>query len=109
MVNLALKQYQELYSNDKARAMNVFTRDLEERMKKLLVIIENKANDELVNSVEEMLMRDWCKEAGLDVPKLSPKRTLFPSELRNRLTGQMLQILNVFVNWMKKYEAILPR
>lgn len=69
----AMKQYQELYSNDKARAMNVFTRDLEERMKKLLVIIENKANDELVNSVEEMLMRDWCKEAGLDVR--NPKET----------------------------------
>ena len=69
----AMKQYQELFSQDKAKAMNVFTRDLEERMKKLLVIIDDKENDTLVNSLEEMLMTDWCEEAYLDAR--NPKET----------------------------------
>jgi glycerol-3-phosphate O-acyltransferase / dihydroxyacetone phosphate acyltransferase len=59
-------QYKELYQQDKPRAMNVFTRDLEERMKKLLMVIESRENDELVNGVEEMLLKDWCEKAGLD-------------------------------------------
>lgn len=61
-----LSEYKELFLIDKARAMNIFTRDLEERMKKLLVIIENKENDQLVNSLEEMLLADWSEEAYLD-------------------------------------------
>lgn len=61
-----ITDYKELYLTDKARAMNMFTRDLEERMKKHLVIIENKENDKLVNSLEEMLLVDWSEEAYLD-------------------------------------------
>jgi len=62
----SLSDYKELYRQDKPRAMNVFTRDLEERMKKTLVIIENKENDDLVNFLEEMFLRDWSEEAYLD-------------------------------------------
>lgn len=62
----SLSDYKELYQTDKARAMNVFTRELEERMKKTLVIIENKQNDALVNFLEEMFLREWCEEANLD-------------------------------------------
>lgn len=62
----SLSDYKELYLQDKARAMNVFTRDLEERMKKTLVIIENKENDGLVNFIEEMVMQEWCEEGYLD-------------------------------------------
>lgn len=61
-----MTDYKALFLQDKARAMNVFTRELEERMKKLLVIIENRENDELVNSLEEMLLAEWSEEAGLD-------------------------------------------
>lgn len=62
----AMSDYKELYLQDKARAMNTFTRDLEQRMKKLLVTIDNKENDELVNMLEEMLLCDWSEEAYLD-------------------------------------------
>jgi 1-acyl-sn-glycerol-3-phosphate acyltransferase len=61
-----MKDYKELFLQDKARAMNVFTRDLETRMKKLVIHIENKENDELVNTVEEMLLDEWSEEAYVD-------------------------------------------
>lgn len=61
-----MSDYKELYQQDKARAMNVFTRDLEAKMKKLVVVIDNKGNDELVNTTEEMLLDDWSKELYLD-------------------------------------------
>ncbi len=62
----SLADYKTLYEQDKPRAMNVFTRELEQRMKKTLVIIENKENDELVNFLEEMFLREWCEERNLD-------------------------------------------
>jgi len=68
-----MSDYKELYLQDKARAMNVFTRDLEARMKKLLVVIENRANDELVDALEEMLLSDWSEAQHLD-PQ-NPKET----------------------------------
>lgn len=61
-----LSKYKELYQQDKPRAMNVFTRDLEERMKKLLVVIEKKENDELVDTLEEMLREEWSVQKGFD-------------------------------------------
>lgn len=62
----SLSDYKELYQQDKPRAMNVFTRDLEERMKKTLVIIDNKENDGLVNFLEEILLAGWCEDRKLD-------------------------------------------
>jgi 1-acyl-sn-glycerol-3-phosphate acyltransferase len=61
-----MSDYKELYQQDKARAMNQFTRDLEGKMRKLLVVIENKEHDELVNTAEEMLLTEWSEEAYLD-------------------------------------------
>lgn len=61
-----MSDYKELYLQDKSRAMTIFTRDLEARMKKCLVIIDRKENDDLVNKLEEMLLEDWSEEAGLD-------------------------------------------
>ena len=62
----SLSDYKKLYLEDKPRAMNLFTRDLEARMKKSLVIIENKENDALVNFLEDMLMEEWCEDLKLD-------------------------------------------
>lgn len=61
-----MTDYKEAFLQDKARAMNVFTRDLEAKMKKLVINIDNKDNDELVNTVEEMLLDEWSEEAYID-------------------------------------------
>lgn len=62
----AMKDYEALYRQDKARAMNQFTRDLEKKMAECLVIIEDKANDELVNGLEDILLDEWTEAQGLD-------------------------------------------
>ncbi|MEO5643740.1 MAG: 1-acyl-sn-glycerol-3-phosphate acyltransferase [Bacteroidia bacterium] len=62
---LAVKDYEELYKKDKARAMNLFTRDLEERMAAELVIIDNKEDDKLVVQLEELLIPGWAKQEGI--------------------------------------------
>lgn len=80
-----LNDYKELYKQDKARAMNVFTRDLEERMRKLIVHIDNKENDHLVNTVEEMVLEDWSMEAGID-PK-NQKET-------HKITNEVVEVIN---------------
>lgn len=63
---IAVKDYEELYKKDKARAMNLFTKELEERMAAELVIIENKENDKLVAQLEEMLIPAWAKREGIN-------------------------------------------
>ncbi|MCX6310999.1 MAG: 1-acyl-sn-glycerol-3-phosphate acyltransferase [Bacteroidetes bacterium] len=58
----AAKDYEEIYKTNKARAMNLFTRDLEKRMAQQLIIIDDKANDELVYQLEQMFVKKWSKE-----------------------------------------------
>ena len=62
-----MKDYEELYRKDKPRAINQFTRDLEERMKQQLLIIEPKENDEVVGQLEELLFAQRSAEKGMDV------------------------------------------
>lgn len=81
----ALSAYKELYQQDKARAMNVFTRDLESRMKKTLIVIENKENDELVNTLEEILLPEWSEAAKVD-----PKN----SKETHAITRQIVETIN---------------
>lgn len=62
----AVKDYEELYRRDKARAINQFTRDLEEKMKAQLLIIENKENDELVEQIEDVFVEERAAADGKD-------------------------------------------
>ncbi|GAB4135840.1 MAG: hypothetical protein Fur0041_10130 [Bacteroidia bacterium] len=63
---IAMKDYEELYRADKARAMNQFTRDLEAKMKEQLVIIQHHENDQLVDRLEEMMLHDLATEEDRD-------------------------------------------
>jgi len=62
----AVKEYAEMYRKDKAKAMNLFTRDLEERMKKQLVVIDDPANDKFVAQLEELFLKKWAEEEYRD-------------------------------------------
>lgn len=62
-----VKDYEEIYRKDKPRAINQFTKDLEEKMKKLVVVIEEDKNDEVVAHLEEMLFAKQAQEKNLDV------------------------------------------
>jgi 1-acyl-sn-glycerol-3-phosphate acyltransferase len=61
-----VSDYEELYKKDKARAMNLFTRDLEERMKNQLLHIDEEANDKLVEQLEEMFTEEQADEERID-------------------------------------------
>jgi 1-acyl-sn-glycerol-3-phosphate acyltransferase len=61
-----LSDYETLYRTDKPRAMNQFTRDLEGKMRELLLVIEDKENDRLVAQLEEMFVEEQAAAAGLD-------------------------------------------
>jgi 1-acyl-sn-glycerol-3-phosphate acyltransferase len=62
---IAVKDYEELYRKDKARAINLFTKELEERMAAELVIIDNKENDMLVQQLEEIFIPVWAEKEGI--------------------------------------------
>jgi glycerol-3-phosphate O-acyltransferase/dihydroxyacetone phosphate acyltransferase len=62
----AVKEYAELYRTDKARAMNLFTRELEKRMAGQLVIIEDPANDNFVAQLEQLFLYTWSIEEYRD-------------------------------------------
>ncbi|MDQ3108566.1 MAG: 1-acyl-sn-glycerol-3-phosphate acyltransferase [Bacteroidota bacterium] len=63
---IAVKDYEELYRKDKARAINLFTKELEERMAAELIIIDNKDNDALVTQLEEMFIPEWAGREGIN-------------------------------------------
>ena len=51
---ISLLKYKELYQQDKAKAMNAFTADLEKAMRSLVLNIEHKENDVLVEDLLEI-------------------------------------------------------
>lgn len=63
---IRVADYMERYKEHPARAMNLFIADLEPAMRSLITHINNPANDKLVPQLEEMYLRDWCKERGWD-------------------------------------------
>ena len=59
---ISIQKYEEQYKQDKAKAINSFTKSLEQEMSKLLVIIKNPDNDKLVADIEAIFMHQWLKE-----------------------------------------------
>ncbi len=59
---ISIQKYEEQYKQDKVRAINSFTKSLEQEMSKLVVIIKNPDNDELVTGIEEIYIHLWLKE-----------------------------------------------
>lgn len=84
-----VKKYEALYRTDKARAMNLFTTDLEVAMADQLIIIDNKANDTLVAQLEEIFIKKWAFEQKIDFKNQS---------LTHQLTRQITHLLRASEN-----------
>ncbi len=54
------------YKENPARTQNVFLKVLEPKMKELIIHINNPENDKLVGWLEEMFVKDRCKEQKLN-------------------------------------------
>jgi glycerol-3-phosphate O-acyltransferase / dihydroxyacetone phosphate acyltransferase len=83
----AVKDYQQLYEQDKPRAMNQFTRDLENKMRELLVVIEHKENDELIAQIEEMQLDERAKVKSLG-PDNTKDTHLISCEIANEINAK---------------------
>lgn len=59
---ISIQKYEEQFKQDKAKAINSFTKSLEQEMSKLIVIIKNPDNDKLVAGIEQIYMHQWLKE-----------------------------------------------
>jgi glycerol-3-phosphate O-acyltransferase/dihydroxyacetone phosphate acyltransferase len=62
---IKVADFMEEYKAQPARTMNAFIRVLEPKMKELIVHIDNPANDKLVGWLEELFLRDLCKQQNL--------------------------------------------
>lgn len=106
-----LSDYVELYQQEKAKAMNVFTRDLEKRMAELLVVIEHPQNDELVNTIEEMLLPDYANETGVD-SKNGKDTHAFSCEVANTISSAEHNVPEITARMRDaaaKYNSVLKK
>lgn len=59
---ISVKNFEALYKQDKVKAINDFTKLLEAEMAKLIININNKDNDELVEEIIEIYLYNWMKD-----------------------------------------------
>ncbi|MCE9539621.1 MAG: 1-acyl-sn-glycerol-3-phosphate acyltransferase [Bacteroidetes bacterium] len=67
---ISINKYAEIYKQDKAKAINNFTKLLEKKMSELIIIINNKENDEIVAGINEIYLQDWMKERQYDLKSI---------------------------------------
>jgi len=67
---ISIKKYEELFMQDKVKAINDFTKLLEQEMTKLIITIKNKKNDELVEGINEIYQYNWMKEKQYDLKSI---------------------------------------
>ena len=67
---ISIKEYEERYKQDKVRAINEFTKVLEQKMSERLIIIKNKDNDALVTALEHIYLNEWMREKKVDINNL---------------------------------------
>jgi 1-acyl-sn-glycerol-3-phosphate acyltransferase len=59
---VSIKNFIELFKKDKVKAINDFTKMLELEMAKLIIIIKNKENDELVEILNKIYLNYWMTD-----------------------------------------------
>jgi glycerol-3-phosphate O-acyltransferase/dihydroxyacetone phosphate acyltransferase len=110
-----VKDYEALYKENPAKAMNQFTRDLEEKMKSLLVIIDDKANDELVGELEEMFLMEWAKEEYRDprsqteTHHVTKEITHLLKECEKENPNEVIALREKIAEYFKKVKSINTR
>ncbi len=60
---IAVKDYQDVYQSEKAKAINQLTKDVEQAMAAEILVISNKEDDLLVEQLEHVVFNDWNQNA----------------------------------------------
>ena len=83
---LSTKEYEGYYTSDKVKAINDYTKTLEQKMSEHLLIINNKENDDLVIGIEEMFLHQYIKAIQANVSS-SEKEYLASCEIANSINN----------------------
>jgi 1-acyl-sn-glycerol-3-phosphate acyltransferase len=92
---IKVSDYMERYKEQPARTTNVFLQDLEPKMRELITHIKNPANDTIVPQLEDMYMKDWCRERKLNYkdPAQAFEISKYITELVNQADEKEPEIL----------------
>jgi glycerol-3-phosphate O-acyltransferase/dihydroxyacetone phosphate acyltransferase len=108
---ISIGEYKDLYNTDNTKAINEFTKVLEEKMKPQLVIIKNPENERLVETIEAMHMAEWIhgKSANPSDLKEQYKASQAIAEMINHLDLSHPQLISSLriqaASYMKKLKA----
>lgn len=67
---LKVSDYGQLYKENPARAMFLFTQDVEARMRALVPTLVNKENDELIEDLQGLIKEEWLEINNYSVDNL---------------------------------------
>ncbi len=70
---LSIQEYATQYKQDKVKAINDFTRLLEQKMTELVITITNKENDKLVEELTDIYIDTWMNDKGYDLKSIERK------------------------------------
>lgn len=70
---ISVQKYEEQYKLDKVKTINEFTRLLEQKMTDLIITINSKENDQLVEGLMDIYLDDWMKEKGYSLKSVERK------------------------------------
>lgn len=81
---ISLKKFEKVFKHDKINAISDFTKLLEQEMRKLIITINNKENDKLVEGVKEIYLHQWMVEKKYDLKSIGKE-----FEARKEITGMI--------------------
>jgi glycerol-3-phosphate O-acyltransferase / dihydroxyacetone phosphate acyltransferase len=102
---ISLKNYEERYQENKVKAINEFTRDLEKEMAKLIIHINNKKYDALAEGMHEIYLSQWMQEKKHNTSDIE-KRFVARREMVEMLNYQEKEnadVLDLLDEKVKKY------
>ena len=67
---ISMKEYEESYKSDKVKAINDFTKKLEEKILEQVTNINASHNDKLVSNIEEVYTHKWLVDKHLNSSKI---------------------------------------
>jgi glycerol-3-phosphate O-acyltransferase/dihydroxyacetone phosphate acyltransferase len=109
---VSIKKYEELFKQDKVKAINEFTKMLEQEMTKLIIVIKNKEHDELVECITELYLHYWMKDEKHDLTNIEKQFCVRKgiAEMVNYLDSENLTLLEslkkIIVPYLKNLEKL---
>ena len=106
---ISVSEYEARFKQDKVRAINEFTKALEQKMPAYMVIINNPNNDILFDDLVDIYLPEWIKEKGGDPKDLHHQNdaTKEMAAMVNRLETQHPDLLNELKEKVVPYSKLL--